>query len=192
MVCYSRIYWRLQSWTVPLEPQTLLWLLLCQNSLDLLWNASFCVCCGGGALVSGGCFWDSLILYLSHAWKLWFFCLTLLDYISFVSFQYICFWFSSVFFFFCLLCPQIVVILEILILSSYQTLILRNSIWSFLLWVLTQEIRKLYSAFGSTLGIYMSRSNIENKFTKAPEENMFKTQEAEMKKNLFRVKYKIL
>lgn len=28
----------------------------------------------------------------------------------------------------------------------------------------------------------MSRSNIENKFTKAPEENMFKTQEAEMKK----------
>lgn len=98
----------------------------------------------------------------------------------------------QVYFFFCLLCPQIVVILEILILSSYQTLILRNSIWSFLLWVLTQEIRKLYSAFGSTLGIYMSRSNIENKFTKAPEENMFKTQEAERKKNLFRVKYKIL
>lgn len=58
--------------------------------------------------------------------------------------------FQVYFFFFCLLCLQIVVILEILILSSYQTLILRNSIWSFLLWVLTQEIRKLYSAFGST------------------------------------------
>lgn len=48
---------------------------------------------------------------------------------------------------------------------------------------MTQEIRKLYSAFESTLGIYTSRSNIENKFTKAPEENMFKTQEAEMKKS---------